>query len=173
VAEPPAAKPRRRTSVALWASAGVVAAIAVVLAVVVGISAIVGDRPAASLKHVAVAKVNGDLVVYGCEDAGIGTVELQRGSSVDGVLVWSAEKTAGGNALKALPVKADVPGYSVRELGPLDQQLALRRITDSRGVNLLRSYLVFRPAALAEGSVAMQNGKTQTLSSWLAATPGC
>lgn len=173
MAEPLADGPVRRTRGALWVAVAAVAAVVVVLAVVAGISAVVGDRPAAQLKHVGVAKVDGALVVYGCEDAGIGNVELQRGSGVGGVLLWSAERMAGGNALKAVPVQAEVPGYSVRELGPLDEQVALRRITDVQGANLLRSYLVFRPAALPEGTVALQNGRTQSLSSWLAASPGC
>jgi hypothetical protein len=155
---------------------GVVVAIAAILAIGVGISAVVGDRPA-SLKHVGVAKVNGGLVVYACDDDGIGSVEIQRGASVDGPLVWGAERVVASGSLKMLPIATDPPGYSTRGPGlagvSLDQSFALRRLTDTRGVNLLRSYIVFRPGALAEGSIVDQKGSTQSLSSWLATTSGC
>lgn len=164
--------PPRRTKAVASLALGVVAAVAVSLALVVGISAIVADRPAATLRHVGVARVNGELVIYGCEDAGIGTAEVQRGGHPHGPLVWSAQHT-GGKALKVLPIRATLPGYSVRNLGGLDQTLSLRRLTDARGVNLLRSYLVFTPATLAEGSIALQNGGVQSLASWLATTKNC
>lgn len=157
---------RRPFGVALKVILGATGAVIGVLALGFVLAGLLGER--ADIPPVGVAKVNGDLVVYMCRGRQVGSVEIQRGDDVDGPLVLTAHTTEGGKALRALPVRAQVPGYSIRMLEPLNEQLAVRAMTNNRGVSALRSSLVFRPAELDDGSIVTESGKTLRLAAWLA-----
>jgi hypothetical protein len=117
-----------------------------------------------------VAKVNGNLVVYVCKGRQVGSVEIRGGSSFDGPLEWTAHKTANGEGLRGLPIRAKVPGYSIRMLGRPSDLLAVTDMTDNLGDSPLSSIIVFRPAEIPEGSIVNQHGHMQSLASWLASS---
>jgi hypothetical protein len=144
------------------------AAAAVVLMLALGflLAATLGEH--ADYPPVGVARVDGSLVVYMCRGGQVDSVEIQRGDAVDGPLVWTAHVSVPRSALRALPLHATVPGYLVRMHGPLNGQLAVRSLTNTRDVSALQNYLVFRPDEVAEGSIVIPGGKIQRLAVWLA-----
>jgi hypothetical protein len=156
-------------------AAGVLAGIAVILLVGIVLSAVLGESSPPTTR-VGIAMTGGRLVVYGCEDEGIGSAEIQVGRQPGGALAWSAAKEPGATGLRMLPLGSTAAGYTIRGSGlePRDDRvLALRSITDSRGESIDGTYLVFRPARLSEGTIIASSGRAESLSRWLEKVRTC
>ncbi len=161
--------PGKRITVIAVIVVGVLAGVAVILLVGVVLSAVLGESSPPTTK-VGIAMTGGRLVVYGCEDDGIGSAEIQAGRQPGGALVWSAAKEPGATGLRMLSLGSSTAGYAIRGSGLLpgdDRVLALRSITDSHGVSIDGTYLVFRPAQLSEGTIIASSGQAEPLSRWL------
>src|SRR5579859_1556922 len=110
----------------------VVVGLVLILLIGIGLSGVLGE-PAPLSSKVGVARTGGHLVVYGCTDDGIGSIEIQAGAKPGGRLLWSAVKNAGAPGSRTIALDASVAGYSVRGTVAVDvagQVLALRAITD-------------------------------------------
>lgn len=85
-------------------------------------------------------------------------------------------RLAGAKGSAAVPLRAEVDGYQVRQIAPLDpaKRYDVLSASDAEGRNIIASGMPFKPGELREGALLNQDGHQVQVAHWLGgAGPVC
>lgn len=149
-----------------------VATVALILVLGFLVSALVSEPGPVTKRLAGVAIEHGEVSVRTCSKHQIGVVVIQNGRRADGPTVWRATWDGSLGGRTNVPISGRVIGYEIMGLSELrpDQTYAVQQLDDTGGRGLLRSYIVFKPAEIPEGSIALSGGRIIPIGEWLASS---